>query len=117
MRRKREPLERLPLSFGQQRLWFLEQVEGALTAYNIPFAWRIHGPLNEEALRQAFEIIVARHEPLRTTFTLDEGVPRQVIQASARFELPVVDLGGLRPTSRKPRSPSAAGPRRSDHSI
>jgi amino acid adenylation domain-containing protein len=45
--------DRLPLSFAQERLWFLERLEGALTAYNMPFAWRVRGPLNVEALRQA----------------------------------------------------------------
>ena len=54
----RERIEPLPLSFAQQRLWFLEQMEGELTAYNMPFAWRLRGSLNTEALRRAFEAIV-----------------------------------------------------------
>ena len=47
----REKISRLPLSFAEQRLWFLEQMEGDLAVYNLPFVWRLHGPLNAEALR------------------------------------------------------------------
>jgi aspartate racemase len=84
-----------PLSFAQQRLWFLEQMEGALTAYNLPVAWRLRGPLNREALRRALEAIIRRHEPLRTTFAVVEEEPVQVIGALERFELPLEDLRGL----------------------
>nr|WP_277951940.1 non-ribosomal peptide synthase/polyketide synthase [Pseudomonas sp. TH06] len=58
----------LPLSFAQQRLWFLAQMEGANTAYNIPIGLRLRGHLNEEALQQALGRIVARHETLRSRF-------------------------------------------------
>nr|WP_281355894.1 non-ribosomal peptide synthase/polyketide synthase [Pseudomonas atagonensis] len=58
----------LPLSFAQQRLWFLAQMEGANTAYNIPIGLRLRGRLNEEALQQALARIVARHETLRSRF-------------------------------------------------
>jgi amino acid adenylation domain-containing protein len=91
----RERVGRLHLSFGQQRLWFLEQMEGETSAYNLPFAWRLRGPLNPEALRQALEAVVRRHEPLRTTFAVVEEEPVQVIGAIERFELPVEDLQGL----------------------
>jgi amino acid adenylation domain-containing protein len=91
----RERVGRLPLSFAQQRLWFLEQLEGELTAYNLPYAWRLRGPLNTETLRQALEMIVRRHEPLRTTIALVEGEPVQVIGTIERFGLPLKDLRGL----------------------
>jgi amino acid adenylation domain-containing protein len=91
----RERTKRLPLSFAQQRLWFLEQIEGELTAYNMPFGWRLCGPLNTEALRRALETVVRRHEPLRTTFELVDGEPVQVIQTIERLELPLEDLRGL----------------------
>ena len=58
----------LPLSFAQQRLWFLAQMEGANTAYNIPIGLRLRGHLNEQALQQALGRIVARHETLRSRF-------------------------------------------------
>jgi amino acid adenylation domain-containing protein len=88
----REQLGRLPLSFAQQRLWFLEQMEGELTAYNVPFAWRLRGYLDAEALRRSLEAIVRRHEALRTTFAMNEEEPVQVIGMIPRFELPVEDL-------------------------
>ncbi len=64
----RDQLDHLPLSFSQQRLWFLEQMEPELTAYNMPYAWMLRGPLDPEALRRALEEVVRRHEPLRTSF-------------------------------------------------
>jgi amino acid adenylation domain-containing protein len=92
---ERQRIEHLPLSFAQQRLWFLEQMEGELTAYNMPFAWRLRGSLNIEALRRALELIVQRHEPLRTTYALVDGEPVQLIGTVERFELPLEDLSGL----------------------
>ena len=91
----RDQIDRLPLSFAQQRLWFLEQMEGELTAYNMPYGWKLRGSLDVEALRRALEEIVQRHEPLRTTFAMLDDAPVQVIQPSGRFELPVEDLSSL----------------------
>ena len=91
----RRQLERLPLSFSQNRLWFLEQMDGDRTAYNMPFAYRLLGSLDVEALRQALEGIVQRHEPLRTTFVTVAGEPLQVIGTDVQFSLPVEDLSGL----------------------
>ena len=82
----------LPLSFAQQRLWFLDQLEPGSSAYNIARVLRLSGPLNEAALQKALEGMVARHESLRTVFVTVEGSPVQVIQAAGRLELPVVDL-------------------------
>ena len=81
-----------PLSHAQQRLWFLEQLEGTLTAYNIPRAWRIRGSLDIESLRKALEAIVLRHEPLRTIFKHDGTIPVQIVKQIGRFDLPVLDL-------------------------
>ena len=67
-----------PLSFPQQRIWILEEVEGSLSAYNLCLAWRILGELNVEALRRALEIVVETHEPLRTTLHKREGEGCQI---------------------------------------
>jgi len=82
-----------PLSFAQQRLWFLQQLEPAGSRYHINWAQRLEGPLQVEALRQALQAIVQRHEALRTSFVAVEGVPQQVLLSADIFDLQVVDLG------------------------
>ncbi len=80
--------ERLPLSFAQARLWFLEQFHGPGTAYNLPFAWRLAGRLDAAALAGALGDVVVRHESLRTVFAVADGQPYQDVveagQARAR---------------------------------
>jgi amino acid adenylation domain-containing protein len=78
------PVERggpLPLSFAQQRLWFIDQLEGASAAYHLPIFLRLKGELDREVLGRALERIVARHEALRTSFPQTDGVPAQRISA------------------------------------
>ncbi|HEX2079483.1 MAG TPA: amino acid adenylation domain-containing protein [Longimicrobium sp.] len=83
----------LPLSFAQQRLWFLHQMEPESPFYNIPFAVRMRGGLDVPALRRALAEIVRRHEVLRTTFRADSSGSWQVIHpAPESFDLPVADL-------------------------
>ncbi|WP_414682885.1 amino acid adenylation domain-containing protein, partial [Longimicrobium sp.] len=86
----------LPLSFAQQRLWFLHHMNGAGTAYHIPTRLRLRGELHREALVRALERIVARHEALRTRFPASDGVPAQRIAPvkESRFPLAEYDLGG-----------------------
>ncbi|MEW6157225.1 MAG: amino acid adenylation domain-containing protein [Verrucomicrobiota bacterium] len=81
-----------PLSFAQRRLWFLDQLHPCNAALNLPEAWRIAGPLDIDALRQSINLIVARHEALRTTFTSIEGRAMQCIAPALDLENPVVDL-------------------------
>ncbi|MCY1015596.1 amino acid adenylation domain-containing protein [Pyxidicoccus sp. MSG2] len=85
----------LPLSFAQQRLWVIDQLEPGNAAYNMPTALRLRGPLDVAALEKSFAALVERHESLRTTFGLHDGQPIQVIHPPPRFPLPVVDLGAL----------------------
>ena len=93
--------QRLPLSFAQQRLWVLDQIETHSSLYNMPRALRLRGTLNVEALEQALNGIVARHEILRTTYASDKGEPYQVIAPDLRQNLPVADLSGLPPGERE----------------
>ncbi|MEA2694498.1 MAG: hypothetical protein QOJ16_3885, partial [Acidobacteriota bacterium] len=85
----------LPLSFAQQRLWFLDQLEPGSASYNVPGALRLSGRLSAAALAAAFSAIVLRHEALRTTFRAGSEEPVQVIAPAAPRSLPLVDLAGL----------------------
>jgi amino acid adenylation domain-containing protein len=85
----------LPLSFGQQRLWFLDQLEPGSPFYNIPEATRLTGKLDVALLEKAFNEVVRRHEVLRTTFETVDGKPRQVIANELTIPLRVIDLRDL----------------------
>src|ERR1700730_17028724 len=91
IRRRRED-EGVPLSFGQQRLWFLNQLEPNSFTYNEPYAVRLHGVLDVDALRRALGQIVERHEILRTSFVLVDGQPQQRMAIARHFDLPMTDL-------------------------
>ncbi|HEX8819773.1 MAG TPA: amino acid adenylation domain-containing protein, partial [Archangium sp.] len=85
----------LPLSFAQQRLWFLEQFEPGNTTYNLFTAVRMEGTLDVSSLEQGFQELVRRHESLRTTFQSTEQGPLQVIHPEASLPLPLIDLGSV----------------------
>ncbi|HEX2092924.1 MAG TPA: condensation domain-containing protein, partial [Longimicrobiaceae bacterium] len=85
----------LPLSFAQQRLWFIDQLEPGRSTYNMPFPLRIRGGLEVGALERALTEIVRRHETLRTCFVVVDGEPLQVVREAAPVVLPLVELGGL----------------------
>jgi acyl carrier protein len=87
--------QRLPLSFAQQRLWVLDQIEPNNPLYNIPRALRLTGDLNVEALKMALHCIVARHEVLRTTYGSEKGQPFQIIADELQQPLKLVDLSAL----------------------
>lgn len=93
--------QRLPLSFAQQRLWVLDQIEPNNPLYNIPRAVRLTGALNVEALETALNGIVERHEILRTTYDSDKGQPFQIVASSRRLPLPVVDLSSIAAAERE----------------
>lgn len=87
----------LPLSFSQQRLWFLDQVNPGSAAYNIAGLIEMEGQLNVEALRLSFSEIVRRHAVLRTRIVVSDGQPGQVVDPYRPLELPLVDLQHLPP--------------------
>jgi amino acid adenylation domain-containing protein len=95
---RRAPGSTLPLSFAQQRLWFLDQLEPGNPAYNLAAAVLLTGPLDRPAFAASLEEVVARHEALRTTFgRVDDadGEPVQRIAPPAPLPLPGIDLAGL----------------------
>ena len=98
-----------PLSFAQQRLWFLDQLEPGSPLYNMPVALRVEGPLDPRVLALTLGEIVRRHEALRTVFVLRDDSPVQVIQPAAPFPLPVVDLAALSPEARELAAEALAG--------
>jgi len=85
----------LPLSFAQQRLWFLDRLEPEGPLYNVPVALRVEGRLDVAALGWSLGEIVRRHEALRTVFRAVAGEPRQVIVPAVELALPRVDLSAL----------------------
>jgi amino acid adenylation domain-containing protein len=99
-----EPVSRrgaLPLSFAQERLWFLDRMQPGSAMYNIPAAQRLRGALDTAALERALGEIVRRHEALRTVFAEQDGAPVQVIRPFAGFTLPVEDLRELDAVARE----------------
>ena len=88
-------------SFGQQRLWFLDQLEPGTAAYNLPRAFRIAGPLHVDVLQQALNAIVLRHSSLRTIFESVNGECSQVILSDVKIEIPVVDLSNAPASARE----------------
>ncbi|WP_224362051.1 non-ribosomal peptide synthetase [Hyalangium versicolor] len=94
LRRAERPAH-LPLSFAQERLWFLEQLEPGTGRYNLPAAVSLRGELDTCALEWSLSEIVRRHEALRTTFPLHDGHPVQAITAPSAVELPFLDLRSM----------------------
>jgi acyl carrier protein len=85
------------LSFSQQRLWFLDQLDPGNSAYNLAHAFEIKGPLDRGALRQSLNAVMARHEVLRTRFISNNGEPFQQMDLPAEVDWQVIDLENLAP--------------------
>lgn len=91
----RECTDRIPLSFAQQRLWFIDQLEPGSPLYTIPAALRLTGFLHFVALERSLNEVIRRHEALRTIFLLADQEPVQVIQPPSPLKLCLLDLSGL----------------------
>ncbi|WP_439862469.1 non-ribosomal peptide synthase/polyketide synthase [Pseudomonas antarctica] len=89
-----------PLSFAQQRLWFLQQLSPDSSAYNLPNALHLRGPLNTVALGEALQQIIDRHDVLKTAFQTLDDEPRQALDPNARIHLREEDLSDLAPEAR-----------------
>ena len=94
----------LPLSFAQQRLWFIQQLEPDSAAYNVLRAVRLRGELDLHAVKHSLQEIVSRHEVLRTRFEMREGQPLQVIDEPSGIDLPLWDLSELEAEEREQRA-------------
>src|SRR5215211_2764812 len=107
---RREASNRCPLSFAQERLWFLQQLEPEDTSYNIRQGILVKGALEVGALQQSFTEIVARHEALRTRFEMVNGEPVQVIEVptAMNIRLHLEDLSGLPPHEREAQAMQSA---------
>src|SRR5882724_5815220 len=81
-----------PVTFAQQRLWFLDQLQPGSASYNIPWSIQISGKLNVVALERSLNEIVHRHEVLRTTFSVRDGEPMQVVVPALTIALETTDF-------------------------
>ena len=93
-----------PLSFGQEGLWFISQLDSSTPVYNRPVALRLNGDLDRAALESALLEILRRHEVLRCRYRIDLGQPLQEINPSAVLELPLVDLSDVPSTDREEKA-------------
>jgi natural product biosynthesis luciferase-like monooxygenase protein len=97
-----EELPVFPLSFAQQRLWLLDQLNPGSSVYNLPTTLGFRGEIDVTALSLAFTELVRRHEILRTRFTTMDGEPVQIILPAASVSLPIIDVDDLSPAEQEP---------------
>ena len=98
---RRPEMAHVPLSFAQQRLWFIEQLDPSSSAYVVPLAFRSKGYLDAGALERAVGEIIRRHEILRTTFKVVDGQPGQIINPAQPVTIPIIDLSELSEDARE----------------
>lgn len=91
----RDSSEPVPLSFSQQRFWFMHQLDPNNPTYNMHEAWEVKGALNRAALERALNRVVARHDALRTTIGLQDDVPVQILHPDVELNIPLKDLSDL----------------------
>jgi amino acid adenylation domain-containing protein len=101
LRKKANESNFIPLSFAQQRIWFLDQLQQNSAFYNISLAWHLSGQLNIVALESSINEIIQRHEALRTNFAIVGDQPVQVIASTLSFQLQVVNLWHLSENQRE----------------
>jgi amino acid adenylation domain-containing protein len=94
-RRSRQPGEGLPLSFAQERLWFLDHFLAGSQVYHITVALRLRGPLQVDVLQQAYRELLRRHEVLRSSFPATPDGPRQVVNPAGPVTIPVEDISSV----------------------
>src|SRR5262249_26281911 len=92
---------RLPLSFAQERLWFIDQLEPGGAMYNVPIAMRVRGELRRELLESVLNEVSRRHEVLRTRFEVRDDRPVQVIDEASPVEALEIDVSGLEERQRE----------------
>jgi amino acid adenylation domain-containing protein len=101
---RRAPGAEIPLSFGQEQLWFIDQFAPGRSTYNIPVGLRVLGVLDVDALHRALDALVERHESLRTRLvTKPDGRPVQVVDDPPHVDLPLLDLSGVAPEQERER--------------
>jgi amino acid adenylation domain-containing protein len=98
---RRQEQGAVPLSFVQQRLWFLDQLEPGNPFYNIYVAFHLAGSLHVQALQQSLQALIQRHESLRTTFSTEDEQPVQIIHSAISCDLMVVDISSLPASERQ----------------
>jgi amino acid adenylation domain-containing protein len=100
---KRPKTDSAPLSFAQLQMWLMDQMTPGNPAYGLPIAYRVKGPLDVLALENSFNEIIRRHEVLRTTFTVNDGEPLQVIHQACKIRIGVTELELMPPDEREHR--------------
>jgi len=106
---REQGINRFPLSYAQQRMWLLDQLNPGRSLNNMPNTWTIEGPLDVAALQSALTELCRRHETLRTTFAVHAGQPVQVVNPVEPVPLPVCDLSTLPQPRRRPEALRVAG--------